>query len=299
MPEFDQYLERGQIEIISYDEWYLKDDTFNPQRVLNAWADRLNQALAKGYDGIRVAGDTAWLEKRDWKNFAQYEAEVNGVIDKYRMIAICTYPLDKCGAFEIIDVFRNHQFALIKCEDKWDLIENPERKRLSATAIIGAMCDGLVLLNMNRKITSVNPAFEKLSGYEKSELVGEDAADVAQKLIRSKGDLEKAMRGLGAALGGKVPSSGEFTLASRDGREIPITVSASVIKDTEGKSTTLILNVKDITELKKAEEERLNTEKQRREELEKFANIAVDRELKMAELKERIKELEKKLKEKP
>jgi PAS domain S-box-containing protein len=294
MPDF-RYL-RGQIEIVSYAEWYLKDGGFNPQRVLNAWTDKLNQALAKDYDGIRVTGNIAWLEKRGWRNFAEYEAEANSVIGKSRMITICTYPLDKCEAFEILDVARNHQFALIKHRGEWELIKSSERARVSTTAIIDAMGDGLVLLDMDGKITSVNPAFEKMTCYKKSEVVGKDAADVAQKLIKTE-DLENAMEGLKTALEGKVTASGVLTLISKEGREIPITFSASVAKDTEGKPTTLIYNIKDIAEFKRAEERELKAQKQRVEELEKFAKVAVNRELKMVELKNRIKELESKLKE--
>jgi len=129
VPNFDRYLKRGQIEIVPYEEWYLKEGNFNLHRVPNAWIDKLDQALAQGYDGIRVTGNTAWLEKRDWRNFTEYEKEVNNVIDKYRMMAICSYSLDKCGVFEVIDVVTNHQFALIKREGKWELIESSERKR--------------------------------------------------------------------------------------------------------------------------------------------------------------------------
>ncbi len=64
VPDFDRYLKKGQIEIVPYTEWYLKDGAFNLQRVLDAWIDKLNQALAKGYDGLRVTGNTAWLEKK-------------------------------------------------------------------------------------------------------------------------------------------------------------------------------------------------------------------------------------------
>ncbi|MFQ6032425.1 MAG: MEDS domain-containing protein [Candidatus Zixiibacteriota bacterium] len=129
VPDFDRYLKRGQIEIVPHTQQYLKDGAFNLQRVLNAWIDKLNFALAEGYDGIRVTGNTAWLEKRDWRNFASYEEEVNNVIGKYKMMAICTYSLDRCGASEIIDVVKNHQFALIRREGNWELIESSEHKQ--------------------------------------------------------------------------------------------------------------------------------------------------------------------------
>jgi len=122
--DFDEYLHRGQIEIIPYNEWYLLGGTFNDDRVLNGWISKLEQALVKGYSGLRLTGNTFWLERNHWQAFTEYEAKVNGVIGKYRMMAVCTYNLDKCDGNAVIDVVKNHQFALIKEVGKWDIIES-------------------------------------------------------------------------------------------------------------------------------------------------------------------------------
>ena len=129
VPYFDFYLEKGQIEIIPYAHWYLIEGIFDSERVLNGWVEKLNQALASGYEGLRLTGNTFWLEKKDWNNFDEYEEEVDGVIGNYHMMALCTYPLDRCNATEIIDVVNNHQFALIKKEGKWEQIESARQKR--------------------------------------------------------------------------------------------------------------------------------------------------------------------------
>jgi PAS domain S-box-containing protein len=121
---FDEYLHRGQIEIIPYNEWYLLGGTFDDDRVLNGWVSKLEQALARGYSGLRLTGNTFWLERNHWQAFTEYEAKVNDVIGKYRMMAVCTYNIDKCDGTAVIDVVRNHQFALIKQEGKWDIIES-------------------------------------------------------------------------------------------------------------------------------------------------------------------------------
>lgn len=128
IPQFDRYLARGQIEIIPYSEWYLKDGSLNAERVLADWIDKLNEGLKMGFEGLRLTGNTFWLEKKHWKEFADYEERINAVIGKHRMIAICTYSLDRCGAFELIDVVRNHQFALIRRQGEWELMESSERK---------------------------------------------------------------------------------------------------------------------------------------------------------------------------
>lgn len=137
MPDFDHYLDRGQIEVIPYGEWYLADGTFDGDRVLAAWVSKLAEAEERGFDGLRLTGNTFWLERAGWRDFADYEAAVNQVIGKYRMIALCTYSLDKCGSTEIIDVVVNHQFALIKRDNEWTLIEPSEHKL--ATESVAAM----------------------------------------------------------------------------------------------------------------------------------------------------------------
>ena len=121
---FDEYLRRGQIEIIPYNEWYLLGGTFDDDRVLKGWVSKLEQALAGRYSGLRLTGNTFWLERNHWQAFTEYEAKVNNVIGKYKMLAICTYCLDKCDGTAVIDVIKNHQFALIKQEGKWDIIES-------------------------------------------------------------------------------------------------------------------------------------------------------------------------------
>jgi PAS domain S-box-containing protein len=122
--DFDEYLRRGQIEIIPYNEWYLLGGTFDDDRVLKGWVGKLEQALARDYSGLRLTGNTFWLERNHWQAFTEYEAKVNDVIGKYKMLAICTYCLDKCDGTAVIDVVKNHQFALIKQEGKWDIIES-------------------------------------------------------------------------------------------------------------------------------------------------------------------------------
>ncbi len=130
VPDFDQYLKKQQIEILPYTEWYIKDNVFDLQRVLNGWVEKLNNALTRGYEGLRTTGNTAWLEKKDWKSFTDYEEEINTIITDYKMLAICTYQLKRCGSSEIIDVIRNHQFAIIRRDGKWEIFKSMEQLRV-------------------------------------------------------------------------------------------------------------------------------------------------------------------------
>ena len=128
-----------------------------------------------------------------------------------------------------------------------------EQALQEAKDTIDAMGDGLILQTLDGKITFVNPAFEKMTGYKKGELVGQDAADVATKVIKPE-ELEKAMGAIQTTLDEKAPVPILLTLVSKDGREVPVTFTVSFIKDVEGKPSTVIVVFKDITELKREED---------------------------------------------
>jgi len=167
LPDLDRYLERGQVEILPYTEWYLGGGIFDSQRVLHGWVDKLNNALAMGYRGLRLSGNTFWLEREHWKDFAQYEAEINSTIDNYKMIAMCTYSLDRCNASEIIDVVSNHEFALIKRENQWELIESSEyTKTKEELAWLGSFPElnpsPVMEIDLDGTVTYANLAARKL-----------------------------------------------------------------------------------------------------------------------------------------
>jgi C4-dicarboxylate-specific signal transduction histidine kinase len=123
VPDLDRYLAELSIEIVSARDWYLQGGTFDLKRVTGGWHEKLARASARGYAGVRVTGDTAWLAKKDWRHFCEYEEALNEAVANQRMAVLCTYPLAACGALEILDVVRTHQFALARRHGSWDVIE--------------------------------------------------------------------------------------------------------------------------------------------------------------------------------
>ena len=125
----DDYIKKGQIEILDYTQWYTKTGRFDADEVLQGWIEKEKHALEKGLEGLRLSGNTFWLDQRDWKQFTDYEAAVNSMAGQHRMLAVCTYSLEKCTPLEIIDVVSNHEFALIRRVGKWDIIGSSEYKK--------------------------------------------------------------------------------------------------------------------------------------------------------------------------
>jgi C4-dicarboxylate-specific signal transduction histidine kinase len=132
VPDIDRYLADSSIEIVSASDWYLQGGTFDLKRVTAGWHEKLAHASARGYAGVRVTGDTAWLEKKNWNDFCEYEEGLNEAVANQRLAVLCTYPLAACGAAEILDVVRTHQFALARRRGNWDIIETAGLKQAKA-----------------------------------------------------------------------------------------------------------------------------------------------------------------------
>jgi C4-dicarboxylate-specific signal transduction histidine kinase len=161
VPDLDRYLADRSIDIISAGDWYLQGGTFDLKRVMSGWHERLALALARGYAGVRVTGDTAWLEKKNWKDFCEYEETLNESIANQRLAVLCTYPLAACGAAEILDVARTHQFVIAKRRESWEIIETPGLKQ--AKAEIKRMNDELEqrVVERTSQLTAVNEELRK------------------------------------------------------------------------------------------------------------------------------------------
>ena len=69
VPDLDRHLSEKNIEILNGGDWYLEENAFNLEKVTSAWDANLKRALARGYEGMRVSGDTFWLRKKDRKDF--------------------------------------------------------------------------------------------------------------------------------------------------------------------------------------------------------------------------------------
>jgi DNA-binding CsgD family transcriptional regulator len=123
LPHSDQYLTEGNIEIVSAQKWYFDGGAFSPKQALRRWNQKLKQASARGYAGMRVAGNTAWLRRKDWKRFGAYEQGLTKSFARKAVIILCSYFVPTWGAADVFDVARTHGFAIARRYGKWEVLE--------------------------------------------------------------------------------------------------------------------------------------------------------------------------------
>lgn len=128
--DIDTYFEKGQIEIIPFTDFYSKEGILDSQKVLNDIINRANQALISGYNGLRLTENVCSFKKEKLDNFIDYEEMLNSVIDKYPVIALCTYSLEMCSSIDTVEIAANHDFVLAKKKNKWEQIRNHGRESI-------------------------------------------------------------------------------------------------------------------------------------------------------------------------
>lgn len=122
IPSFGKYLRERRIEIIRDHEWYLAGGEFEPQRITGGWRRKLDAALAKGYEGLRISGNAFWLQAEYRTHFLQYEQELNQVLGGRPMAALCTCPLATSRAADILEVAHAHRFVAARRRGEWAII---------------------------------------------------------------------------------------------------------------------------------------------------------------------------------
>jgi signal transduction histidine kinase len=132
VPDLDKYIQQGCIEILSHKDWYLKDGRFELDNAISSITDRLRIALQKDFEGLRLNGDEAWLDRKEWRDFVTYESALNSAIAGKRLIISCTYRLDKCEAADVLDIAAVHESAIAKRKGKWEILEVSKLKKTKA-----------------------------------------------------------------------------------------------------------------------------------------------------------------------
>ncbi len=108
--------------------------------------------------------------------------------------------------------------------------------------------DCIVATNEEGRVVVFNPGAEELLGYPAAEILGQPVEQLYPSLEAAR----SVMRAMRAAHNGRVRNL-EATLRHKDGRDIPVLLSAAILRGADGKEQGTVGYGKDLTERKKAE----------------------------------------------
>ena len=116
-----------------------------------------------------------------------------------------------------------------------------------AVQTVDGMLDGVIITDLRGRITHTNKALTEYFGWGR-EVVGE----LATKLVVDR-DAAKILPGLTACLEQGYARDLECDLLTKDRREVPVLINASLITDPQGRPLGVIWAIRDITALRRAE----------------------------------------------
>lgn len=127
IPGMDRYFASGAMQIMLHSE-----EIPEPRETMRFIQLKLNAALAQGYNGIRIAGSPACLQKANPNWFREFEWELGKTVAQQNIVALCYFSLAESSAAEILDAARSHRFVLARPEGDWKIIETAESRRAHA-----------------------------------------------------------------------------------------------------------------------------------------------------------------------
>lgn len=161
----------------------------------------------------------------------------------------------RSGAYDYLikDIERKYLKMLpLSVENAMRRREIESESRLLTQAMM-SIHDSVFVTDMQDRIIFVNTAFCRTYGYEAAEIIGR-----------------------GAGVLGELGWKGEYDHVRQDGERIPISLTRSVVKDENEKEIAIIGVARDISEIKRAEEELL-AQKQLFENLVAIARVTSER----------------------
>lgn len=107
--------QRGALQVLNARDVYRSPAEFDLQAMADFVRQADQEALAAGFAGLRLSGDTSWVlgPEDDCDRLAKYEALLNRLFQNSHTVILCHYHRGNFDGPCIHDVLRNHPLAVI------------------------------------------------------------------------------------------------------------------------------------------------------------------------------------------
>jgi two-component system, sensor histidine kinase PdtaS len=121
----DDAIQNGSLRILDHELWYANSTALKGFDVVELWLKEEERALAEGYSGLRITGNTSFLTPEGWSTFMEYERAVTERFHGRRVVALCSYALAQCDSQHMSEVMCMHQCTFERSDADWQVVTAP------------------------------------------------------------------------------------------------------------------------------------------------------------------------------
>jgi PAS domain S-box-containing protein len=116
------YLARGQLDILTCDDTYVRGGAFTADRMVALLRAKTERALVEGYPALRATGEMTWTLRGlpGSEQLIEYEAKLNEFLPNSKFLALCQYDRRRFDPAVLLDVLRTHPAVIVGT----DIFEN-------------------------------------------------------------------------------------------------------------------------------------------------------------------------------
>lgn len=180
VPCFEECLNKGQIEIMTHTRWRARGGK-SGKAVLSL----MDKAVDGGYAGVRLVC-----------NAPPDKAGGYDVVSRHNVVAMYAYPRDEIDAPRLMDLVKNHRYALVRSPGGWEVIKSSEaqivkdelrRSEEKLKSLFSYMSEGFayhrIMLDARGRpidyvFLEINAAFEELTGLKAKKIINRRVTEV-------------------------------------------------------------------------------------------------------------------------
>ncbi len=269
------YLKKGQLELHNETISTLEDGPHDYTKSIASLISKVNEAVDKGYEGLRVAGEVAGRGREAWLESIQARIEGAKHFKEAPILGLSAYPLNRLGVSDIITLANIIPFVFIRYKGKLSRVEDFEDRLRWDTFSIGrtgrfsimqrlmkighekqVYLDNaafiLLATNATGNVTHINNKGCEVMKYTKNEIIGKNWFDNFVP-PRMREEIHSNVRKL---LSGEKKGVAyyEALVLTKSGEERLIAWYTTMIRDYRGNITSVYNTGMDITERKQEEQ---------------------------------------------
>ncbi|TFI56551.1 PAS domain S-box protein [Sphingomonas parva] len=123
VPAAKEAFARGAIEIARAVDLGFRERPFPRDALFRTFEQKLEQALAQGFEGMRVAGEVASMMHDDLAALSDLECTINRKLQDSKVVMLCCYCLGSASGGQVFRFASSHEFAVGRCHGEWQVME--------------------------------------------------------------------------------------------------------------------------------------------------------------------------------